>query len=343
MTVVTRAFMPINTVPAPDADGGGTTSRFVALDAARFIAACGVIWIHGCQNRATASFADLGRFAVPFFSAAAAFFLVTSLTRRPPPGITAFAWTKIRRLYFPFLVWSVIYIAFKAGGDLIRSAHQPQIPGWEFFVVGGAYHLWFIPYLLAASLAIYGLARIVGRERRWHKPAAVGSYLIGAGLAVYLSTWPIGDSTLSYMLNATPALLWGCALAWVLEDAGGRVSQHKLVSLAAIAVFIVCQGLLFGTGRNLFLESAAGMGLLVVGLDSARPRLVARLAILGEVALGIYFSHLLFLKIGEAAADRWGVVPGIGSTLTLIFVSGCLAGATSLLLSRSRWTGRLVH
>ena len=55
--------------------------RRVFFDAARLLAALAIVWLHAIRSPALLPSTSLGRFAVPFFTAAAVFLICESLAQ----------------------------------------------------------------------------------------------------------------------------------------------------------------------------------------------------------------------------------------------------------------------
>ena len=70
-----------------------------------------------------------------------------------------------------------MYLAFK----LVKKTLAPEQPndfgGWEMLIWGGAYHLWFLPFMLLVSLAVFPAVRLVSRH--WLLMFAAGRQLLG--------------------------------------------------------------------------------------------------------------------------------------------------------------------
>src|SRR5215475_11496684 len=104
--------------PALSAD----PSRVRGLDGARIIASLATVLYHSISPPGSSGagptaerWGNAGealRFAVAYFSMAAALFLVGSLRRNPDRPYGAYAVSRFRRLYLPFLGWSVIFLVF---------------------------------------------------------------------------------------------------------------------------------------------------------------------------------------------------------------------------------------
>ena len=69
------------------------------------------------------------------------------------------------RIYVPFLAWSGIYLAFKGGKALLLPGQPNDFPGVDLLWLGSFYHLWFMPFVLLVTLAVFCLARIAAGDR----------------------------------------------------------------------------------------------------------------------------------------------------------------------------------
>src|SRR3954453_18190745 len=86
-------------------------SRVQQLDAARFFAAVGIVWLHTMEiSPQTSRLGELGRFAVPFFSLVAIAMMARSMRRTPNQSWSRYSWNRIVRIAGPFLIWTAIYV-----------------------------------------------------------------------------------------------------------------------------------------------------------------------------------------------------------------------------------------
>lgn len=327
--------------------------RVPTLDAARFFAAFGVIWIHVCQTPATVSFGAFGRFAVPFFAATAGYFLVQSLQHKPDLRLRSFAASRLTRLYLPFLAWSGIYWAFKLTKTQFVEDSDTIVPGIEILYEGGAYHLWFIPYLILASLLVYGMSHYIAFASQNLRSLAVFTASAGLLLAMLLRTWHPVEATAYFMLMATPSLLWGCALGWLQIDSKNQTGRPCLQSstpattIFLLGVFVVAAIIPTGMMRSSLLENAAGIALLLLAIYSGlllqkSSKTIDLISRLGQVSLGIYFSHLLFIKAGEALLNQWSANYGLTMAICLTTIVTILATTCSLIAAKYRFSRWLV-
>lgn len=146
-----------------------TKARFLGIDLFRGLAAFAVVMIHAggeiVYSESGTLTPDLWvriltqacQFAVPFFLATSFYFVVGKLLKSPEKfSAREFLRSRITRLLLPYLLWSLIYLAFRAvkavqGGDL---AQLVQDPIFLIFFGGSGIHLYFLPLLFTGSLLI---------------------------------------------------------------------------------------------------------------------------------------------------------------------------------------------
>lgn len=326
------------------------------LDAAKFLAAIGVIWIHVCQSPNTFSLGSLGRFAVPFFAATAGYLLVLSQQRKSDQSFGDFVSSRFSRLYIPFLAWSGIYLIFKWTKKVAFGHDETVLPGWDIFISGGAYHLWFIPYLIIASSAAFFAIRRIAHSPKQQLNSAVICYLAGIILALWLTLETSGDTSTSFMLMATPGLLWGLALGWLQAAQKAKTGRAGLTTCSPTftasltAVFLLATTMTITAGRNVLLENASGVALLLSAIylghllpvDAFQTRTGSLISRLGEVSFGIYFSHLVFIKVGEVILNRLGATDTVWVAIAMACIVTTTATICCIIAARHKLTRWLV-
>lgn len=131
------------------------------LDAARLLAAAGIVVFH-----TGAPGAALGYAGLPFFLV----LLVLLMPVSAEQGFNRFARHRFKRLILPWLGWSLVY-----GGLKLAEAFALQRPIEQSFapwmlLTGPALHLWFLPFAFVASLALWPLTTKGHARAAW--PAA---------------------------------------------------------------------------------------------------------------------------------------------------------------------------
>jgi peptidoglycan/LPS O-acetylase OafA/YrhL len=323
---------------APPAAG-----RRTMLDVMRLIAAYAIVWLHSPQSPDFARVTATGRFAVPFFTAAAVYLTWEGLARQPRRSAGQYAWSRFQRIYVPFMAWSAIYLAFKAAKAILLPNQPNDFPGIDVLWLGSFYHLWFMPFILVTTLAVFFLGRVVvGRGGRELLSLAtclmlgwVIAWLPADRESLTVSFWQLAA-------DALPAACWGIALAIAWQRGMAIWLRRPGVGCTALTVSLLCMALDAWLLRNRLAENLAGLALLIFALADWRLPRLDRVARLGTLAYGIYLSHLLFIKTLQAALAKLAVP----ETLTVVTGVFAVAAVCSTLLawslSRSRWTRWLV-
>lgn len=276
--------------------------RLAGIDAWRFAAAAGIVWLHACAGSASPNAGNLGRFAVPYFSALVMYLLYQSVQRNPHQSFSAFATKRARRIYLPFLGWSVLY-SLALNLKRLFVSHQPFVPpGWSFFIAGTSLQLWFLPFVLVATICFFPFCRtVVALPPPTRRIIALLLILIAAIISFLPSPAP-GEASLGNDITATryavqmswetlPALLAGLALALL-----GLHPRMKITAISGVIVLIATTAWILHTGRSIPLENLAGVATLVAAMapwDGPFIRLAAKG---GRHAYGIYLAHALFLE-----------------------------------------------
>jgi surface polysaccharide O-acyltransferase-like enzyme len=340
--MVLRSTTTPDLAPHPDASHRGVKPirHYPRLDAARVLAAYAVIWIHTPRSEELLPSVALGRFAVPFFVAASVLLLLQSHQRNAERAYWPFAAQRWHRLGWPFVAWSLLYLALKLIKKVVSPNQPNDFPGWEAFVVGTAYHLWFLPFLLAINLVVEALARC--QQSEWTRKLSTAAAIM-LGFVVCAGSPPVTAPAwepLQFMWLALPSVCW--AFAWGINR-HHRAADHsgrQLSQTMAIMVFIASTAALWTFGRSALLETLAGLSFLVLALQPypLAPKIESLLTRFAPLAYGVYLSHLMILKIAESVADRWQL--SASPPFDLVMFSLAAFGSTTLawLLHQSRRT-----
>lgn len=215
---------------------------------------------------------------------------------------------RVLRLYVPFLLWSGIYLAAR-GVNFVLFGKETMLrftPG--LFYWGTTYHLWFLPYLLIATLLslpvlVYAVSTV---ERR------VQFAIVFAGMAIMLLFMPTPDwvvpngepiAVVSQLYVRGPGFLIGLALGlWVAAGVKPRVSLP--IALVAMVITAVAIVLVMTTEVNdrIFIRIAATAA-FVVAMGPWRGPIAERLGKLGQLGFGVYLSHVLFTEAAYSALN----------------------------------------
>jgi surface polysaccharide O-acyltransferase-like enzyme len=307
------------------------------LETLRLVAALAVIWIHVPCSPELAWTTVFCRFAVPLFVASAAHFAVRAAYK--PHTSREYLLARVQRIYLPLLAWSGIYLLFKLAKARLLPDQPNDFPGVELLWTGGAYHLWFMPLVLGVCGASFLAARAVCK---W-KSGTIAMVLpaVIAGLAISLIPAPTSDAALKLMWEALPAGIVGFAIG-IADKSWKWLPMSSVAQLACLILIAIIVGGEAIYGRQMTAEAMLGALLLCLALSPTATSLEQTLAPLGRLAIGIYFVHLLWIKIVEALANKLHFEATWQLDFLTLAATSTLAVATALLLARHRATAWLV-
>ena len=320
-----------------------TTSRLALLDAARMVAAIGIVWVHAAQSDAGKLLYPMGTFGVPFYTFIAVLFMARALTRDDrKTTLGHYVFSRLGRVYVPFLFWSLIYALLLAFKHFV--AGQPiVIPHWSIIYTGGHEHLWFLPYLMVVTVIGAVLVRLLQNDSaaRWLTVSvlvASGIFLCFIPEPAWIAQRAYDVETWRYAFRATPTVCWSLALA-LATSTGGRIPRSApMLAVGGAILMALALGLQHFYGSIKALRSLAGLGLVLIALMPLCSPLWERIGRLGRYSFGIYLSHVVFLRVIVLWADRYGWAPSL--TLDVISFVIAFAGASvlSVLLHKSKYT-----
>jgi hypothetical protein len=162
------------------ASGAASGSRFAGAEVVRVLSACAVIWIHG----STPKLLQVATFAVPCFAALAALLATRSGLKPAPQATRTYIWQRTVRVGVPFFAWSLVYI----GLHLVLGVPPVSVrdivrPG--FLLRGGDYHLWFLPFVLVATVLAFRAGKWLGRLEPPRQRTVVGC-LVAVAVAEHM-------------------------------------------------------------------------------------------------------------------------------------------------------------
>lgn len=360
MGTATLTERPAETAAAPKLK----TGYLATIDAARVLAAIGIIWVHaaidldlpGATAPAMPDAADvrtpdtdtgaLGRFRVPFFTLVAAYFAFTGAFRHPDETFGQYFVTRLNRLYRPFLAWSLIYIALKY--LQARTLGRPEVISWRwaFLWNGGSYHLWFLPFIFASTLAVFAVARLL--QRSPYNARVFASATAALGLCLCLvpidERWYYAhnDMALLYSRYALPSVVWGITLGCFYGLGKGEEYRGTGVAVLGLVVLFLCSAALTRVYRHPLFENLSGVGLVLFAFSHIRHKAIDFLARFGYLTLGIYLSHVLFVGACRVFAGKLHFERTVWFALFATVVSLACSATLTWLLLKSRWTRWLV-
>ena len=325
--------------------------RLLGIDLCRGIAAYAVILVHSGDttwgvpvDETATTFRLAFYFAVPFFLAAAFFFMV----KKSGVGLSRRFWfSRVKRLAVPYLIWSGLYIVlrsshayFGAGVEAVRAYLDDPL---ALLLFGGAsYHLYFLPLLFVGTLSILAVGCI---ERRQSPLIFAGLSLVflalsqlasssgnGFQLGEYIAFEPLfskafGEANQPYLLR-----FFLVSLAWLLRCLPYAFMAKSLDRLIVVkgGAWVCCLqlrmaglftfGLANALGSDLPREVRAfcmAFGLLIFSLSISKylKRFSTPIVSIGRCSFGIYLMHPIVMNLVKPAISKLDV--GLSDRVTI--------------------------
>jgi len=239
--------------------------RFTGLDLFRFVLAASIVYLHtvgGTSLKPTSSFA---RCAVPFFTASAVFFAWLSATSGRRHSIAAYCLQRVTRIYVPFLLWTLFYIAFRLVGSKVTGSLPPQY-NTHLLWTGSSHHLWFLPFVFVATSATFLVVRLATRGGLQTFSALVIA-AIGFFAAFSRPDFvPKLGYTAALSWDTLPSLCWTYAAVGLLAANRPEWLRRRLVLLISLPCLIASLCYLQTAGRSVPVENTSGVFAFAVGL-----------------------------------------------------------------------------
>ena len=311
-------------------------ARVEAVDLAKLAAAAAVVWIHVTNCATSRELLPLCRFAVPFFTCAAVYFVLHKVSSARVP-FRAYCLERARRLYVPFLVWSAIYLAARLVKHFVLGFGSPIVFSPALLLNGTTHHLWFLPFICLISVVTFGLANIFGTPQPGREPRWMLAFLIAGSVLAELPCPIILETTafpLSYFVDhlwdALPSAFFGAALFMMLRIIiPGTALRAIVLVIGVFSLFIE-----FASGIHPLAAHLAGASLLFLTCTQANRDWMKSLWPWAQLAFVIYLVHVLFVEALQAIANRFGSTRSLAADLSvwaLSFVfSAVIAKALSL-------------
>lgn len=316
-----------------------TLRHSVGLDAARFLAACAVVWIHAAESASGIAFIPACRFAVPFFTASIVFLCLTgSQVTSPDTSWLHYTTKRLQRLYVPFLLWSIIYLLLRCAKHRFIPDASPIILGPATLVNGTAHHLWFLPFALVMSLLAFPLGVWLDRASEpLRLMVSIAAFVLG--IVISLSPYPLPMDPVGHPVSYFVNLGWDALPAALL--AGGaaialpHIASARVASVATIA-FVVTVIVLLVRGHHPLTAAVAGISLLAMALHVRIPESLHRsLTQLGSLSLGIYLIHVLFVEGFQALRQIMHISPSPVTDCLIVLLAIGLSVAGTWLVRRA--------
>jgi peptidoglycan/LPS O-acetylase OafA/YrhL len=267
---------------SPDALMGG---KLDVIELVRFIAACGVVWFHvpGVPYR------EYGHAGLVCFILIAIVFQAAGAGREPAGRYFK---KRASRILTPWLFWFAFYGLF----NLAKG--KPLFPHSEGFVAhlltGPWVGLWFMPFILLASVPVFLLAKLVPKT---HAAIPAGAFL-AVGLAQFVIIARAQDAMAmvepwAQWLQAASAIPIGLAIRFALRL---RDRQREIGMLAiATAMAALCAAQL-GTNHGMAVTYGIATPAVCGGFLCPQGHLpwASRL---GALCLGVYMVHAAVISV----------------------------------------------
>jgi surface polysaccharide O-acyltransferase-like enzyme len=252
-------------------------------------------------------YGGLARIAVPLF-----FMISGSLLLPRSESLRDFYTKRMTRILVPFIVWSLIYLAWFCGGH--PNTCTPKLIANLLLVQGTYYHLWFLYVLISVYLSLPVLRLMIRPE----VDKRVYWYLIVLWL-IFQPILTIAGKLWNFQINIGAPLATGFVCYFVLGYLLGEMELSRPKAIAAVVLWSVStSATIVGTylfsrnsgqfdgffydfiSLNVILASgAAFIGLRRISeaqaLASARSHSMTRS--LASAAFGIYLMHIIVIEV----------------------------------------------
>lgn len=294
---------------------------------------------------AAAQYTDLfmGLVRMPLFALLAGTLILTSVERR---GAGSVAVRRTELIGYQFLLWTIIQ-----GGSELATNPVKNVPiTWQsaLDITHPLAHLWFLPFILLASL-------ITAFSKPWQSPLR-GGLTITATAALSILTW--GQLPKVIFVAGLPLIVFVVVGASIGAERASRIlTGARLSALMTVG----CAGMLILTAIMAWGNPAApteayatgalsqaavsmagtaagitGFSTLIAVACRTLPSLERALAYLGTRSIHIYLPHILFTAATRIALSLVGI-----SSPAAHLIIGTLVGVEGPLLLywfASRWT-----
>jgi surface polysaccharide O-acyltransferase-like enzyme len=297
-------------------------TRIQSVDSFRVFAIIAVIGLHTATYSGSATvdrsldvatvLNNLDRFAVPLFFVLSGYFWANRC--RTGPDYLERSFSASKRTLLIFIAWSCLYLVAPVGDAF--QMYGVTGPAKEFYwklsapagflnalLEGPKVHLWFLPALALITL-------ISGSLLRWNlrwilTSVAVILYLIGLAGGAYASTAVGFHSNFTFRNGPFFGLIFFVSGYWLqgIDRTRAWLPIGILLVIAGVALQLsevkwlhdnwgvsMRQDFVLGT-------YPFGMGVALIALSDARGLQMRKLASIGQLVLGVYASHFLFVDL----------------------------------------------
>lgn len=295
---------------------------------------------------------QLSRFAVPFFFMISGYYL--ALKVKVNNASWELIWTRSKRLFLLFSLWSLIYLLLSLDISKIAEFGYFKVIFWKLHTIwehpittlfqGTAAHLWFLPSLIIGQCFVFLLYQF---GIKWILPITFVLFILGVIGGAYSAT-SIGV-TLPFDTRDGPFM---SSISFGVGFVIGMKGLPKInMKFASALLMLGAMGQLIETTflwktakidptqiDYVFSTLPFSMGFMLLAF-SIKIKQASFLTQIGKSTLGIYLIHELFVELFKPLIS---ILPSITYALIVPVVILLLAYSTTILLQRSRSTQTLL-
>jgi surface polysaccharide O-acyltransferase-like enzyme len=316
-------------------------SRIAGLDALKFLAVLGVIWIHTPESTAFVPSTAYCRFAVPAFTAASVFLVVWKLSQPRAESCFRYGPDRALHLYVLFLFWNAVYLlarlakhAFVGGGPIRAGA-------WTLLLTGVEHHLWYLPvlavFLIAGGALAWGYGQLTPSKRTM---AACLCLVAGIGVGLFPNPVPIDVAnrlwTYSFVLGwqNVPALFF----AFPMYALWQRIQPHRARKVVALLALLMGASFLWISARGILAVLCLNLSGSALVLSALFWRIPWSVAKLGRLSFGIYAVHMLFVDSIQGIGHAIGMPLAALDLVTFVLAAVASVLVADLLINSRRFS-----
>ncbi len=246
-----------------------------SIDLARFVAAFGVVWAH-----AVAPGLWVGHLSLALFLILTSFLAIQSMERAGG----RFSWLgRAKRIAMPWIFWSLFYALLQ----VVMSHGGLQRPfDWHSLLIGSTIHLWFLPFVMLASILVPLIGHRIGRPRDLAMACAALVVIAVPLLWFHRQEPPMHDPFPQWAFAFTP-FVYGILAAF------GHQFKMAWLPLGSMALI---SAVTFALVRDPWALQPF-VAALLFELAWRSPMQSAILPKLGQTAFGIYLVHPFFMLV----------------------------------------------
>jgi fucose 4-O-acetylase-like acetyltransferase len=241
-----------------------------------------------------------------------------------PLSIPDFFWGRLRTVFYPYLVWTVIIVG--AQFAMIRFVNNPpdMSRALHFLREPYGYGLWFLYSLFIISVVFYFLAQLRMPPSMMVLLAVAFSFLASRN---FFGFWPMLNTSMNYFIYYAAA---ACAREKILSCFSGNGCLRP--QIVGVGLLLAMTGInLAGSGWgwpfNLLLAGLGFAGVVCLAKGMTLTPVGRVWGFLGLFSLEIYLGHPLWGTVSRVVLLR----SGMGSP-TILVLGGVLLGILGSLL-----------